>query len=185
MATNPSPSKLNSAQIAQRAFQESDDRIRVSADITLGPVTQEVVIDHENDSIRIGDSVDLVTTTTVDGDVGLDVNIIAGSMTGEFTLTGLHIGGRNTTMNVTATATLIPAVAFASRNSITVTNLSLVDTIYIGFDSSVTADSVVGTTSGFPVSPQAGFNLDITTTVPLYAIAESGKTVKIIITELA
>ena len=36
----------------------------------------EVIIDHETDSIRLGDGTDLVTTTTLDGDVGLDVNVI-------------------------------------------------------------------------------------------------------------
>lgn len=37
----------------------------------------EVVIDHTNDSIRLGDGTDLVTTTTVGSDIGLDVNIIS------------------------------------------------------------------------------------------------------------
>lgn len=37
---------------------------------------QEIVIDHADDSIKLGDGVDLVTTTTQGGDVGLDVNVL-------------------------------------------------------------------------------------------------------------
>jgi hypothetical protein len=131
-----------------------------------------------------------VTSTDIAGDkVALDVQVAGGAVTGTFTgsvtVSGLNIQGRNTTMNITSTAASMPATALTLRNAMTVTNLSGTDTLYVGFDSSVTADSVVGTTSGFPVGPQQGFNLDITPNVVLYGIAEAGKTIKIIITELA
>jgi hypothetical protein len=130
----------------------------------------------------------IATGTDYTGDkVALDVNVMGGTstVTGTLSISGLNIAGRNTTMNVPDTATAIPATPLTDRNAITVTNLSGVDTLYVGFDSSVTADSVIGTTSGFPVGPQQGFNLDITENVILYAIAPTGKTIKIIITELA
>jgi len=37
---------------------------------------QEIVISHSDDSVRIGDGTDLVTTTTEGSKIGLDVNLI-------------------------------------------------------------------------------------------------------------
>lgn len=104
MATNPNPSKLDFPQIIQRAFDESNDQLRVNATVTatLGEtkitdgtndatltnvgakygldvnILNDIVVDisHADDSIRIGDGVNLVTTTTVGAKHGLDVNIL-------------------------------------------------------------------------------------------------------------
>lgn len=41
---------------------------------------QQVVVSHQDDSIRLGDGTSLVTATTVGSDVGIDVNVIGGTL---------------------------------------------------------------------------------------------------------
>lgn len=79
--TNPSPSQLDQNQILQRAFDESKDRLRVDLEATVTMGQLEVAISHVDDSIRLGDGTNLVTATVVGPDVGLDVNVIGGSIT--------------------------------------------------------------------------------------------------------
>jgi hypothetical protein len=71
--------KLDGFQVIKLVYDETLNRLRVDtgATITLGGEL-EVAIDQASDSIRIGDGVNLVTTTTIGPKVGLDVNIIAG-----------------------------------------------------------------------------------------------------------
>lgn len=73
----PPPSSFDGNQVLQHAFEESTGRLRVDAAVSVVIGTVEVIIDHTNDSIRIGDGTDLVTTTTIGPDVGLDVNVIS------------------------------------------------------------------------------------------------------------
>lgn len=128
----------------------------------------------------------VATGTDFTGDkFALDVNVVAGAVTGEITVSGLRVGGKNTTMNVGDTATALPATAFTGRNSMTIRNLSAVDTLYIGFDNLVTADRVIGTTSGMEVGPDEGLNFDLTDEVVVWGIAETGKTIMVKVTELA
>lgn len=186
MAQNPVISHLDPGQIIKRVYEEADDRLRVDAEITANiSGAQEVVISHIDDSIRLGDGVDLVTTTTVGPDVGLDVNLIGGVVSGHFTQTGLQTAGKVTTMLITDIATTLPAVAFTGRNTLSLTNESGADTLYIGFSNSVTADSVVGFTSGWEIRPNEGFSLDITDSIFIYGIAATGKSIKVKIMELA
>jgi len=186
MALNPNPSLLDSGQIFKRAFDGDNDRLRVDAQISATIAgAQEVIITHVDDSIRLGDGTNLVTTTTVSGDVGLDVNVIGGAVTGEFVQTGLHTAGKITTMLVGDTATVIPTTALSDRNSLSLTNMSPTDTLYVGFTSSVEANDNVGILAGWNVGPNEGFNLDIRDNIILYGICETGKTVKIKVMELA
>lgn len=179
-------STLDPGQIIKDAYDEATQEFRVRAQITANIAgAQEVIISHTDDSIRLGDGTDLVTTTTVGPDVGLDVNVIAGSFTGEFTQTGLKVSGRNTTMDVSDVAITLPAAPLTARNSLSLTNLSTVDTLYIGFASNVTPDRALGTTAGWEVGPNEGFNLDIQDNILIYGITEAGKTVRIKIMELA
>lgn len=99
---------------------------------------------------------------------------VTGSVSGDVTPAGLRIAGRNTTMMVSTTAIALPAIPLANRNAMSIVNLSMTETLYIGFDTSVTADSVVGVTSGWEIGPNEGFNIDITETIPLYGIVASG-----------
>ena len=116
---------------------------------------------------------------------GMDVNVLGGTVTGELSPTGLKNGGRMTTMEVTDTATMLPPVALTGRNSMKVTNLSTTETMYVGFDALVTADRAIGNTAGDELGPNEAINFDVTDEVPIYAIAESGKTILIKIMELA
>lgn len=102
--------------------------------------------------------------------------LVAGTVAGEVSVSGLKTGGRNTTMNVTDSAGKIPLVPFANRNSMSITNLSPVDTVFIGFDGTVTADRVIGTTSGAELGPNEGMNFDLTEAVEIWGITETGKT---------
>lgn len=185
MAANPR-SLLDPGQIIKDAYDEANQRIRTDAVVTatiVGP--QEVIISQVDDSIRIGDGSTLFTGTTVGPDTGLDVNVIGGTITGELTVSGLRTAGRTTTMDIPDSAIPIPAAPLTSRNSLSLTNLSPTETIYIGFSTSVTADNVLGTTSGWEVGPNEGFNLDVTDSIIIYAIAETGKTVRVKVLELA
>lgn len=105
--------------------------------------------------------------------------------TGTFTLSGLQTGGRVTTMMVGDTAVPLPAIPLADRNAISVRNLSSTDKLYIGYSTAVTADRVIGVTSGDEVDPDAGFNVDVTDEVVIYGICEAGKSVMIKVHELA
>ena len=87
-------------------------------------------------------------------------------------------------MNVGDTATLLPATALANRNAIKITNHSGTDKLYLG-PSSVTADNVIGTTSGDEVGTNESINFDITDAIPIYGRAETGKTIRVKIVELA
>lgn len=98
---------------------------------------------------------------------------IAGAITGSVTPAGLRIAGRNTCMNVLNTATLLPAVALANRNAMAITNLSS-EVLYIGFDTSVTANQAIGNNAGWEIGPNEGFNIDITNNIPLYGIVPIG-----------
>jgi len=76
MAINPNRSLLDTTQIFQRSFDQPNDRIRVDAVVSLSGTASEVIISHVDDSIRIGDGTNLVTSTNVGAKQGLDVNVI-------------------------------------------------------------------------------------------------------------
>jgi hypothetical protein len=72
--------KIDAGQVLQAVYEEDQNRLRVNAELVAGGTT-EVIINHEDDSIRIGDGTSLVTTTTTGGKVALDVNDISGGVT--------------------------------------------------------------------------------------------------------
>lgn len=190
--TAPAVSKLDHSQILPASFDDATGELRVKANVVSNIANpQEVIISADDDSIKIsgrGGVVDTFTATHIGADVGLDVNIINDtplSVSGEFTPSGLRTAGRNTTRLIIDSVAAIPLIPLVDRNSLTVTNLDPVETIYVGFDTSVTADSVVGTTSGFRLQPGESFSIDITDEVEIYGICETGKSAKVIITELA
>ena len=103
---------------------------------------------------------------------------------GTFTFSGFRKTFLTTTMDVGDVAIEMPPVPTVDRNSISVANLSQTETVYIG-NIDVTADQVLGTTSGHELPPNESFNLDIAADVILYARCESGKVARIKITETA
>lgn len=97
---------------------------------------------------------------------------------GQFKLSGLNIAFRPFTFTVTDVAAPLPMPALTNRNSIIIFNKGT-ETLYIG-NSDVTADSVDGsTTSGWQVIPNSFFAIDITDSIILYGVCESGKTTKV------
>jgi hypothetical protein len=115
------------------------------------------------------------------GDTAVNTVISGGSV--GFTPSGLDIGLRITTLTVGDTATALPATAFSNRESISIQNKGTV-TVYLG-NSDVTADTVVGTTSGYELLPGGFFNIDITPDIVLYGRCASGQSAIIKILEIA
>ena len=77
----PLQSELDSSQVLPRVFDEANGRLRVDANATLSTSGQlEVIIDHTEDSIRLGDGTTFITSTTSGGKVGLDVNVIGATV---------------------------------------------------------------------------------------------------------
>jgi hypothetical protein len=73
----PIQSDLDSSQVLNRVFDEDNGRLRVDANATLSTSGQlEVVIDHTEDSIRLGDGTNFITSTSSGGKVALDVNVV-------------------------------------------------------------------------------------------------------------
>lgn len=72
----PIPSAFDGNQVLQHAFDEVNGRLRVDAAITVGGPGTAVIIDHIDDSIRLGDGTNFLTSTTIGPKIGLDVNII-------------------------------------------------------------------------------------------------------------
>lgn len=73
--SNPNKSNLDQQQIIQRAFDELTDRLRVDTAVSIQNGQAEVLITHEDDSIRLGDGTSLITSTNVAGKQSLDVNV--------------------------------------------------------------------------------------------------------------
>jgi hypothetical protein len=74
MAVNPNPSKLDQTQIFQRAFDESEERLRVDSLATVSLGIVEVAIDATTDSIAISDGVDQLAVNS-DGSINVVVAV--------------------------------------------------------------------------------------------------------------
>lgn len=73
--------QLDANQVLQQVFDETKDRLRVDTEATITATGQvEVAIDQSDDSIRIGDGINLVTATILGSTVALDVNIANDSL---------------------------------------------------------------------------------------------------------
>lgn len=172
------PSLLDSGQIIKAVYDESSNKIRVDAEVTL-PDNQEIVISHVDDSIRIGDGTKFATATQVSSKVGLDVNLIGGIVSGNFTSSGLSTGLKTQTITVTDTATKIPSVSLENRNSMSIriwgTNI-----VYFG-------SSDVTSANGYPKRQYEEVIIDIkdNSEVELYAICDTGQTCELRILEVA
>lgn len=179
MAKNPNPSKLDPGQIVKRVFDNDNDRIRVDAEITTNIESQEVVISHIDDSIKIGDGDNLVGTTEVGGDVGLNAVIIGGVVSGNFQATGLSNGLRTQKMTVGDTAMKIPSSPLTNRNGISVRVIGEED-VYFG-PAGVTVDN------GYPKKQFEEMILDVkdNSAVELYAVCAPGKTCEVRVLEIA
>lgn len=173
----PPFTRLDAAQAVRGAFDEATGRWRVDATLTMGPSTQEVIIDHANDSIRIGDGTDLVTTTTVGGDVGLDVHVV-GTVEGSFTPHGLTIAGKITTVTLnTSTWVALPASPLVNRNTMSIQNRS-------GQEVKMNYDNTVIGYNGVIIPDGYERQYDITDSIIIYAKSSTGSAT-VIVEEIA
>lgn len=174
----PQPSPLDASQCIKGAYDDDKGRLRVDTGATIDLDGElEVAISQTSDSIRIGDGVDLVTTTTVGPDVGLDVNIVGGVVTGTFTPSGLTLAIKSSRVSVGAAATALPAMPLANRNGVSFRNLGP-GTIYIG-DSSVTAST------GYPKFVNEEVQLDARNSIIIYATCATGESASVAVMEIA
>lgn len=183
MAQNPSPSLLDPGQIIKRSYDEANDRIRVDASITVSAATQEVVIDHADDSIRIGNGTSLITATTIGAGVGLDVNLIGGVVSGSLSPVGLSQGIKSWKITVTDVRRKLPLNPYSDRNTLSI-RIGGVEPIYLG-NSNV---SVAGTETspgsgiyedaGYPKYQLEEFAADVITgsSTDIWGVCEAGKT---------
>lgn len=95
------------------------------------------------------------------------------SATGTFRLSGLNIGFVINTVSISDTASLLPTLA--QQNSIEIHNLSETATIYVGPANTVTADRVVGSTSGKEIPPDSYWSVDVTDAIAIWAICPAGE----------
>lgn len=143
----------------------------------------EVVISHLDDSIRLGDGSNLVTATPVGSDIGLDVNVIGGVVSGDFTSSGLSKSLKPQMVLVTDVPTKVPSTPLVDRNSMTIRVWNPSDpTIIVYF-----GGSTVTTASGYPKLNSEEMIVDIkdNASVELYAICETGKTAELRVFEVA
>lgn len=86
----------------QRVYNPTTDSLRVEAQLTTNlPAAQEVIISHTDDSIRLGDGTNLITSTNISGKQGLDVNVINSvSGTGNSIMIGTEDGTVGGTQHV-------------------------------------------------------------------------------------
>lgn len=73
--------QLDAAQVLRSAYDPNTNRLRTDASVSAVIGAVEVIVDHTNDSIRLGDGTSFLTSTTVGSDIGLDVNLINSSLT--------------------------------------------------------------------------------------------------------
>jgi len=57
MPTPPRPSRLDSAQVLQHAFDDESGTLRVNTEATVVAGALEVAVDHQTDSVKIGNGV--------------------------------------------------------------------------------------------------------------------------------
>lgn len=82
---------LDANQVIKNVYDETNDRLRTDATLTVGSATIEVSTSHVDDSIRLGDGTNLTTATVVGPKVGLDVNIInSAGLATETTLSAIN-----------------------------------------------------------------------------------------------
>jgi hypothetical protein len=168
-------SKLDFQQILKYVYDSDEHCLRTDAKATIVGGELEVIVDHTNDSIRLGDGTDFLTSTTVGSDIGLDVNIIGG----EIAIGGLAGPIATGAVTVTDTPTKIPASALSGRETVSFRNWGK-NVVYFG-NSSVTV------ANGYPRLRYEEIMMDVTddTDVEVYAVCESGKTSEVRVMEIA
>jgi hypothetical protein len=103
---------------------------------------------------------------------------------GTLTPSGLSERLKTTTIEVGTNPIKLPTSALNNRNHIEIHNTSAGSVLYVGDSDQVTADRVVGITSGKEIPPQSFYNIDIAVGIELYGVVSAG-TIIVKITEVA
>lgn len=166
-------SKLDPGQVLKKAFNDTTERLKVEL------AGFDISIDQATDSIRIGDGINTVGTTTVGAEVGLNAVIIGGVVSGDFQAKGLSTGIKTQTVLVGDTPTKVPPSALMHRNGISVRVMGT-EEIYFG-------TSNVTVANGYPKKQFEEIILDVqdNSEVELYAICNAGKTCEVRVMEIA
>lgn len=175
----PAPSRLDQQQILQGAYDETEGRLRVDAEVTANiSAAQEVVISHVDDSIKIGDGVRLAAVTDVDGENGLNVNVL-NQIDGEFSPAGLRTALRSRAISITDVPTKIPLIPLVDRNTMSV-RVWGAQVVFFGA-SDVTA------AQGYPKFQYEEISMDVQddASVELYAVCASGQSSEVRVLEIA
>lgn len=140
----------------------------LDVNIAASDIQIEVDMNHtEDDSLRLGNGTDFLTSTSENGDISLDVHISNTSVpTTDAGFTGCN---NPAAVAVAATATDIVATEFANRKEITLQNTGTKD-CYIGCDSGVTTAKGILLPKGATGTFRFGPSIDI------HAIADTGGT---------
>lgn len=78
----PFDSRLDANQVIRKAYNDATGRLKVEGSFGSGGTPIEVIIDHADDSIRLGDGTKLVTATQNGSKVGIDVNLTNDEISG-------------------------------------------------------------------------------------------------------
>jgi hypothetical protein len=166
MCPAPAPSKLDSQQILPAAFEESTGRLRTTATATISGIT-EVSINQADDSIRIGDGTNLITSTNVAGKQGLDVNVISSTPSvADVNLNGLN-AFQTTQYTLGLTATQLTPTPLTDRSSmiIKVSTTTPTEIVWINDNSGMTVGD------SFPLFNGDTLQLDLTPLESVYVLA--------------
>ena len=106
------------------------------------------------------------------------------NIAGTLSQSGLSENLLITTLVVGDTATLLPASSLTNRKSVNIHNTSATITLYVG-NSDVTADTVVGITSGWEVPPKSRKFIDLAKAIDIYGRCPSGESATIKVEEVA
>ena len=177
MPQQPQITQLDYQQVIRRVYDEANDQLRTGANITVsGSGGLDVIISDLNDSVALGDgNGNLVGVTDINGENGLNVNILGG----EFTASGLKTGLKTTRMTITDVRTAVPNTSLSNRNGISIRVLGT-NTVYFG-------NNTVTSVNGYPKFQYEEIILDAkdTAAVVIYAVCEAGKTCDIAVLEIA
>jgi hypothetical protein len=115
--------------------------------------------------------------------VALDVNILAGSITGSVNINAPTGPFEITVATATAVAANPIAVPLTDRVALSIRNKSATVTVYFGKNGSVTADDTA--TGGWEIGPGEDFNVDLTDANSFYLITPAATSALVKIMEIA
>jgi len=131
---------------------------------------------HATDSVKLGDGTNLMTSTSLIGKRGLDVNVINALQVNDAALANDNLESNATTLAVAGTAQPILASPMDPRSYLWIYNKANTK-VYIG-------SNAVTAANGFPLSPGSILEMRAGYNVPIFFVGENGKTPEIRTLEL-